>query len=105
MQIFNEVDKSFFENIWHHITQFFSWLGDQIEGLFTTLGIDFNAFVISIYNEYIANIPTIFKILGLLFISILLILGIIQFIKKSFKLFLVLLIIFLIIVLVNHFMN
>lgn len=61
----------------------------------------FDYHVLNFYEKAIIPLPEWMKLVGLFFLSIALVLGIIQLIKKVYKLVVVLLIIFIIIILIT----
>lgn len=75
---------------------------DFILGLLGTLDgfigdiFNFDEVFFDYYNQYIAPIPNTFKLVGAVFLSIIVVLGTIQFVKKMLKLFIVLAIIIVI---------
>ncbi|VEU80064.1 hypothetical protein [Haploplasma axanthum] len=71
---------NFFQNIWQ-------WFNDVLEKL------KFDDLVRGFYDNYIAGMDEFFKWALLLFLTVIIILGIITFIKKTFKLFIVLVVI------------
>lgn len=76
-----EVIKNFFLNIHGSINNY----------LMETLNLD--GLFIGLYEQYIQPIPELFKILGAVFLLIVIILGTISFVKKMLKLFIVIAII------------
>ena len=77
--------KNFFINIWETIN---NWIGK----------FDLDGRLIGLYNEYVAPIKELFKWALLVFLVIIVILGLITFIKKSIKTFVVLSILAIVII-------
>ncbi len=78
---------------------------DRVFGGFNNLleeWIGFDEKLLSLYNEFIAPQPELFKIIGFAFFAIIVVLGVISFVKKMVKLFLVIAIILAIIVLLQQ---
>ncbi|CCV64460.1 hypothetical protein BN85408830 [Alteracholeplasma palmae J233] len=95
-------DSNFFVRIWEAIVNFFNQVGTKInEWLANT--ISFDQKMQGLYDTFIAPMPEIYKILGSIFILLLLVLGVISFIKKALKLFIVIIIIGVIIFLFMQF--
>jgi hypothetical protein len=90
-------------NVWDSIVNFFSNFGNTINNWFKDT-FKFDDLILGGYNEFISPVAEIFKWLGLVFVGIILVLGIISFIKKFIKLFIVLVVIFLIIIIVTKFL-
>lgn len=73
---------------------------DTVKGFFLNLYERFNTFLqdtldidgrlIGLYEEFIVPLPELIKIVGIVFIAIILILGVLSFVKKMLKLFVVL---------------
>lgn len=73
---------------------FFGLFGGFNEWLQSTIEFDEN--VLNLYNEFIAPIPEVFKLVGTVFLGIVIVLGTASFIKKMLKLFLILAVIIVI---------
>lgn len=73
---------------------FFGLFGGFNEWLQATIEFDEN--VLNLYNEFIAPIPEVFKLVGTVFLGIVIVLGTASFIKKMLKLFLILAVIIVI---------
>lgn len=87
--------------MWEAIKQFFVNLFNQFNSfLANTLQLD--QLVVTLYNDYIAPIPEIFKILGIVFLVIILVFGVIAFVRKLLKLFIVLAVILGIVLIVTR---
>ena len=65
--------------------------------------IGFDEKILNLYNQFIEPQPEIFKILGLVFLSIIIVLGVISFVKKMLKLFIVIAVILGIVLLLSQF--
>lgn len=71
---------NFFEKIWN-------WIDTTLKGI----GLD--GFVLNMYEKYVVGIHELFKILIMILFVIIVILGVISFVKKMTKLFITLAII------------
>ncbi len=58
--------------------------------------------IINLYNQFIAPLPEIIKILGAVFLAIIIVLGVISFVKKMLKLFIVIAVILAIVLLITQ---
>ena len=79
---------------------------ERIFGGFNNLLIDWIGFdekILSLYDQFIAPQPELFKILGLVFLSIIIVLGVLSFVKKMLKLFIVIAVILGIVLLLSQF--
>lgn len=86
--------------VWDAVKNFFIGLYDKFNNfLQTTLDIDGK--LIDLYQEFIVPIPEIIKIVGIVFTAIIIVLGIIAFVKKMLKLFIVLAVILAIVLIVT----
>lgn len=82
------------------ILQFFTDIIGSLDGwLESTL--QFDQTLLDLYDAYIKPIPELFKILGTVFLGIIIVLGTISFIKKMLKLFLVIAVIIIIVMAVS----
>ncbi len=89
-------------SIWDRIKDFFIGIHEKVNG-FLQRTFAFDEKLIGLYEEFIQPIPEIIKICGAIFVAIILVLGVISFVKKMFKLFIILAIIFVIILLVTRY--
>jgi hypothetical protein len=88
--------------MWNTIKEFV----EKIFGGFNNLLIDWIGFdekILSLYDQFIAPQPELFKILGLVFLSIIIVLGVMSFVKKMLKLFIVIAVILGIVLLLSQF--
>jgi hypothetical protein len=86
-----------------------SFIRDFFEGFLGSIYERFNEFLrntfdidgtlIGLYQQFIAPIDELFKIVGVVFVGIILVLGVLSFVKKMLKLFIVLAVILAIVVL------
>lgn len=75
--------------MWNIVKGFFESLYGRFNGfLQTTLDIDGK--VLALYDQFVVPLPEIIKILGMVFLAIVIVLGVISFVKKMLKLFIVL---------------
>ncbi len=78
--------------MWEMIKNVVYSIHDRINGyLIDQLNLD--GFFMGLYEQYVVPIPEVFKILGAVFLIIVIILGTISFVKKMLKLFIVILVI------------
>ena len=87
-------------------------LWDTIKGFLLGLYDKFNAFLqdtldidgklISLYQEFIVPLPEIIKIVGIVFTGIIIVLGVLSFVKKMLKLFIVLAVILAIVLILTR---
>lgn len=78
------------------VKQFFIGLWEKINDLVGKFDLDGR--LIGLYNDYVAPIKEVFKWLLLIFLVVIIILGLISFIKKSIKTFIVLSILAIVII-------
>lgn len=82
------------------ILQFFTDIIGSFDGwLESTL--QFDQTILDLYNTFVEPIPELFKILGAVFLAVIIVLGTISFIKKMLKLFLVIAVIIIIVMAVS----
>ena len=75
--------------MWDTIKGFFESLYGRFNGfLQTTLDIDGK--VLALYDQFIVPLPELIKLVGMVFLGIVIVLGVISFVKKMLKLFIVL---------------
>jgi hypothetical protein len=87
--------------MWDIIKGFFESLYGRFNGfLQDTLAIDEK--MIGLYNDFIVPLPELIKIVGIVFAGIILVLGVITFVKKMLKLFIVLAVILAIVLLITQ---
>lgn len=87
--------------MWETIKQFFIHLYDIVNGFLRT-SLDIDGKVISLYNQYVSPIPELFKILGAAFLVIIIVFGVLGFVKKLSKLFIALAVILLIVFIITR---
>ena len=75
--------------MWETVKGFFESLYGRFNGfLQTTLDIDGK--VLALYDQFIVPLPELIKVVGMVFLGIVIVLGVISFVKKMLKLFIVL---------------
>ena len=75
--------------MWNIVKGFFESLYGRFNGfLQTTLDIDGK--VLALYDPFIVPLPELIKVVGMVFLGIVIVLGVISFVKKMLKLFIVL---------------
>jgi hypothetical protein len=87
-------------------------LWDTVKGFLLNLYDKFNSFLqdtldivgkfISLYQEFIVPLPEIIKIVGIVFLGIIIVLGVLSFVKKMLKLFVVLAVILAIVLILTR---
>ncbi len=85
-----DVVKGILESVYNSFDEF----------LQNTLNID--GTLIGLYEQFITPLPELIKIVGTVFVAIILVLGILSFVKKMLKLFIVLAVILAIVLLVTQ---
>ena len=85
---------------------------DTIKGFFESIYVRFNGFLqttlnideklIGLYEEFVVPLPELIKIVGIVFAGIILVLGVLSFVKKMLKLFIVLAVILAIVLLITQ---
>ena len=82
--------KTFFENIYGSVN---GWMQNTIQ---------FDQIAMDLYSQFIVPLPEIVKILGAGLLAVIIVLGVISFVKKMLKLFIVIAVILGIIFLVTQ---
>ena len=87
-------------------------LWDTVKGFLLNLYDKFNSFLqdtldidgklINLYQEFIVPLPEIIKIVGIVFLGIIIVLGVLSFVKKMLKLFVVLAVILAIVLILTR---
>lgn len=87
--------------MWETIKNFFlSLFGSFNDFLQRTF--QFDELILGLYDQFIVPLPELFKILGAVFLAIIIVFGVISFVKKLLKLFIVLAVILGIVVLITQ---
>jgi len=87
--------------MWEAIKNFFlSLFGSFNDFLQRTF--QFDELIMGLYDQFITPLPELFKILGAVFLGIIIVFGVISFVKKLLKLFIVLAVILGIVVLITQ---
>lgn len=81
----------------------FTFIGDLIQRFdgFLKNIIQFDQTVLNLYNDIIAPIPELFKLLGAILLAVIVVLGTVTFMKKLVKLFVVIAVIIVIVLAVT----
>lgn len=81
----------------------FTFIGDLIQrfDVFLKNIIQFDQTVLNLYNDIIAPIPELFKLLGAILLAVIVVLGTVTFMKKLVKLFVVIAVIIVIVLAVT----
>lgn len=75
--------------IWDTVKGFLLGLYERFN-LFLQDTLDIDGRLIGLYQEFIAPLPEVIKIVGIAFTAIIIVLGVLSFVKKMLKLFVVL---------------
>mgnify|MGYP001127355276 CR=1 FL=1 len=87
--------------IWDTVKSFFLSLYDKFND-FLANTLDIDGKLVGLYQEFIVPLPEIIKIVGIVFTAIVIILGILSFVKKMLKLFIVLAVILAIVLILTR---
>ena len=87
--------------IWDVVKNFFLGLYDKFN-TFLQDTLDIDGKLIGLYEEFIVPLPEIIKIVGIVFVAIILVLGVLSFVKKMLKLFIVLAVILAIVLIITR---
>lgn len=81
----------------------FTFIGDLIQDFdgFLKNIIEFDQTVLNLYDDIIAPIPELFKLLGAILLAVIVVLGTVTFIKKLLKLFVVIAVVIVIVLAVT----
>lgn len=88
-------------SLWDTIKGFLLSLYDKING-FLQDTLDIDGKLIGLYQEFIVPLPEIIKIVGIVFTGIIIVLGVLSFVKKMLKLFIVLAVILAIVLILTR---
>jgi hypothetical protein len=87
--------------MWEVIKEFFINQYENFNGyLMDTL--DFDGKILGLYTDFVSPLPELIKILGAVFVGVLLVFGTISFVKKLLKLFVVIAVILVIVLAVTQ---
>jgi type IV secretory pathway VirB2 component (pilin) len=87
--------------IWDTLKGFFLGLYDKFND-FLANTLDIDGKLIDLYQEFIVPLPEIIKIVGIVFTGIIIVLGVLSFVKKMLKLFVVLAVILAIVLILTR---
>ena len=87
--------------IWDKIKDFLLGLYDKFNN-FLAETLDIDGKLIDLYQEFVVPLPEIIKIVGIAFTAIIIVLGVIAFVKKMLKLFIVLAVILAIVLILTR---
>lgn len=88
-------------NLWETVKGFFLSLYDRFND-FLQATLDIDGRLIGLYQEFVVPLPELIKIVGIVFTGIIIVLGVLSFVKKMLKLFVVLAVILAIVVLITQ---
>ena len=75
--------------MWNIVKGFFESLYGRFNGFLQTT-LDLDGKVLALYDQFIVPLPELIKLVGMVFLGIVIVLGVISFVKKMLKLFIVL---------------
>jgi len=87
--------------MWDIVREFFINQYDKFNG-FLQNTLDFDGRVMALYDQFVTPLPEIIKILGGIFLAIIIVLGTISFVKKLLKLFIVIAVILVIVLAITQ---
>ncbi len=87
--------------IWDAVKGFLLGLYDKFNA-FLQNTLDIDGKLIGLYEEFIVPLPELIKIVGVVFTAIIIVLGILSFVKKMLKLFIVLAVILAIVLILTR---
>lgn len=87
--------------MWDVIKGFFSNIFGSFDG-FLERTLQFDELILGLYDQFVEPLPELFKIVGAVFLAIIIVFGTISFVKKLLKLFIVLAVILAIVVLLTQ---
>lgn len=87
--------------MWEIVKDFLFNQYDRFNG-FLQNTIDFDGRALSLYNDFIVPLPEIIKIFGSIFLGIIIVMGVISFVKKLLKLFIVIAVILVIVLAITQ---
>lgn len=87
--------------MWEAIKEFFVNIYESANGWMQS-AFGFDTIILDLYNQFIVPLPELVKILGAGLLAIIIVLGVISFVKKMLKLFIVIAVILAIVVLVTQ---
>jgi hypothetical protein len=88
-------------NLWGTIEGFLVSIYERFNS-FLQGALDIDGRLIGLYEEFVMPLPELFKIVGVVFTGIVIVLGVLSFVKKMLKLFIVLAVILAIVVLITQ---
>ncbi|MCF7930562.1 MAG: hypothetical protein K9L02_03520 [Acholeplasmataceae bacterium] len=87
--------------MWDVVKGFFESLYGKFNG-FLADTLDIDGKLLGLYDQFVSPLPEVIKIVGAVFVGIVIVLGTISFVKKMLKLFIVLAVILAIVVLITQ---
>ncbi|PKK97485.1 MAG: hypothetical protein CVV58_01040 [Tenericutes bacterium HGW-Tenericutes-3] len=87
--------------MWDILRGFFESIYGRFNG-FLADTIDLDGKLLGLYDQFVSPLPELIKIVGVVFVGIVIVLGTISFVKKMLKLFVVLAVILAIVVLITQ---
>lgn len=87
--------------MWNTIRGFFESIYGKFNG-FLADTLDLDGKLLGLYDQFVAPLPELIKIVGVVFVGIVIVLGTISFVKKMLKLFIVLAVILAIVLLITQ---
>lgn len=87
--------------MWDIVREFFINQYDKFNG-FLQNTLDFDGRFMALYDQFVTPLPEIIKILGGVFLAVIIVLGTISFVKKLLKLFIVIAVILVIVLAITQ---
>jgi len=87
--------------MWNVLRGFFESIYGRFNG-FLADTLDLDGKLLVLYDQFVSPLPELIKIVGVVFVGIVIVLGTISFVKKMLKLFIVLAVILAIVVLITQ---
>ena len=88
-------------NLWETVKGFLMSIYDRFND-FLQATLDIDGRLLGLYQEFVVPLPELIKIVGVVFTGIVIVLGVLSFVKKMLKLFIVLAVILAIVVLITQ---
>lgn len=95
-----QADLSFLEKIWAAISGFFDMIGTNVNDFLINM-LNTDQRLIGLYNEYIVPMSEVVKVLLIAGVAILIVVGAISVIKRSFKLIVIIAIVLVVLYIVT----
>jgi len=87
--------------VWDTLRGFFESIYGKFNG-FLADTLDLDGKLLGLYDQFVSPLPELIKIVGVVFVGIIIVLGTLSFVKKMLKLFIVLAVILAIVLLITQ---